>query len=167
MASKSFSEDDFSCPVCCDIYKDPVILACSHSVCTACLQQFWTTKASRQCPVCRRSSTEHCPPNLALKNLCETFLQERNQRTSAGTEVLCSLQMRNWSSSVWRTSSLCVCCVVTQRNIRLTTSVLYLRQHKTARYNLGQVISLGHRPFEFICINVHQLNTLTLWRVDM
>ena len=31
------------------------------------------------------------PISLTIKNLCETFLQERSQRASAGSEVLCSL----------------------------------------------------------------------------
>ncbi|XP_060731908.1 zinc-binding protein A33-like [Tachysurus vachellii] len=90
MASK-FSEEDFSCPVCCDIFKDPVVLHCSHSVCKVCLQQFWETKGSRECPVCRTKSSMNDPPtNLVLKNLCETFLQERSQRSS-GSETVCSL----------------------------------------------------------------------------
>ncbi|XP_058248614.1 zinc-binding protein A33-like [Hemibagrus wyckioides] len=91
MASK-FSEEDFSCPVCCEIFKDPVVLRCSHSVCKVCLQQFWEAKGSRECPVCRRKSSMDDPPiNLALKNLCETFLQERNQSSSSGSETVCSL----------------------------------------------------------------------------
>ncbi|XP_062391141.1 zinc-binding protein A33-like [Sardina pilchardus] len=86
MASKL--EEDLTCPVCCDIYKDPVLLSCSHSVCKACLQQFWESKGHRECPYCRRKcSKEFYPPNFALRNLCETFVQERNQRDS---EVLCS-----------------------------------------------------------------------------
>ncbi|XP_062391292.1 E3 ubiquitin-protein ligase TRIM35-like [Sardina pilchardus] len=92
MASKPFSEEDFSCPVCCDIFKDPVVLSCSHSICKVCLQQFWETKGSRECPVCRRKSSMVNPPiSLTLRNLCEAFLQERSQRASAGSEVLCSL----------------------------------------------------------------------------
>ncbi|XP_030642183.1 tripartite motif-containing protein 35-like isoform X2 [Chanos chanos] len=92
MASKSLlSEEDFSCPVCCDIFMDPVLLSCSHSVCKVCLQQFWEKQDSKNCPVCRRrSSKEHPPVSLALKNLCETFLQERSQGTSAESEELCS-----------------------------------------------------------------------------
>ncbi|XP_042559170.1 nuclear factor 7, brain-like [Clupea harengus] len=84
MASKL--EEDLSCPVCTDIFKDPVVLSCSHSFCKVCLQQYWETKGSRECPVCRRSSKDEPPTNLALKNLCETFLQERGQRGA-----LCSL----------------------------------------------------------------------------
>lgn len=81
MASEYFSEEDFSCPVCRDIYKDPVILTCSHSVCKVCLQRFWETRReSGECPMCRNvGPTEHCPPNLALRDLCEIFLQKRRE----------------------------------------------------------------------------------------
>ncbi|KAL2080820.1 hypothetical protein ACEWY4_022673 [Coilia grayii] len=90
MASKL--EEDLTCAVCCDIYKDPVIMTCAHSVCKACLQHFWESKGSRECPYCRRKCSKQLyPPNIALRNLCETFLQESSQRTSAGSEVLCSL----------------------------------------------------------------------------
>ena len=92
MASTSFAEEDFTCPVCFEIFKDPVLLSCSHSVCKACLQQFWDTKGSTECPVCRGTSSNDKPPlNLHLKNLCETFVQEMSERASAGSEVLCSL----------------------------------------------------------------------------
>ncbi|XP_071761490.2 nuclear factor 7, brain-like [Centroberyx gerrardi] len=90
MASRS--EEDLSCPVCHDIFKDPVILSCSHSFCKACLQKWWTKKQIHDCPVCnRRSSKDEPLRNLALKNLCEAFLLERDQRASAGSELLCSL----------------------------------------------------------------------------
>ncbi|XP_071389085.1 E3 ubiquitin-protein ligase TRIM39-like [Centroberyx affinis] len=90
MASRS--EEDFSCPVCHDIFKDPVLLSCSHSFCKACLQEWWTGKQIHDCPVCKRISSQSYPPrNLALKNLCEAFLLERDQRASAGSELLCSL----------------------------------------------------------------------------
>ncbi|XP_063069944.1 E3 ubiquitin-protein ligase TRIM35-like [Engraulis encrasicolus] len=87
----SSSEEDYTCPVCCDVYKDPVILTCAHSVCKACLHQFWQSKGSRECPLCRRKVSKDPPPNFALRNVCEAFLKERSQRASAGSEVLCSL----------------------------------------------------------------------------
>lgn len=81
------SEEDLSCPVCCEIFKEPVILACSHSICKGCLMTFWESKGSRECPICRRKSSKPDPTcNLRLKNLCETFLQEGCSR-----EPLCSL----------------------------------------------------------------------------
>ncbi|XP_018518795.2 nuclear factor 7, ovary [Lates calcarifer] len=86
------TEEDLSCPVCQDIFKDPVVLSCSHSFCKHCLQSWWRGKPVQECPVCKRRSSRSDPPrNLALKNLCETFLLERDQRASAGSESLCSL----------------------------------------------------------------------------
>ncbi|XP_059183026.1 nuclear factor 7, brain-like [Centropristis striata] len=82
-------EEDFCCSVCHDIFKDPVLLSCSHSFCKDCLQSWWTGKPTRECPVCKRRSSMSDPPcNLVLKKLCESFLQERDQRAS---EALCSL----------------------------------------------------------------------------
>ncbi|XP_043951946.1 nuclear factor 7, ovary-like [Gambusia affinis] len=87
MASRS--DDDLCCPVCLEIFKDPVILSCSHSFCKECLQKYWREKPGRECPVCKRRSSKDYPPlNLALKNLCESFSQQREQRAS---EDLCSL----------------------------------------------------------------------------
>ncbi|XP_051734417.1 E3 ubiquitin-protein ligase TRIM17-like isoform X24 [Ctenopharyngodon idella] len=91
MASQSFAEEDLSCPVCCDIYINPVLLPCSHSVCSACIQKVWENKTSKECPVCRSLSSNDRPPlNLALRNLCESFQQDRSQRSSSEDEMVCS-----------------------------------------------------------------------------
>ncbi|XP_044074293.1 nuclear factor 7, brain-like [Siniperca chuatsi] len=87
MASRS--EEDFCCPVCHEVFRDPVVLSCSHSFCKDCLQSWWREKPAHECPVCKRRSSRSEPPlNRALKNLCEAFLQDRDQRAS---EALCSL----------------------------------------------------------------------------
>ncbi|KAI4785454.1 hypothetical protein KUCAC02_037752 [Chaenocephalus aceratus] len=82
-------EEDFCCSVCHGVFRDPVVLSCSHSFCRDCLQSWWTEKVIKECPLCKRRSSRSEPPsNLVLKNLCESFLQERGQRPS---EALCSL----------------------------------------------------------------------------
>uniref|UniRef100_A0A672YSE2 Uncharacterized protein n=1 Tax=Sphaeramia orbicularis TaxID=375764 RepID=A0A672YSE2_9TELE len=86
MASRS--EEDYCCPVCQDVYRDPVVLSCSHSFCKVCLQNWWTEKPIRECPVCKRRCLKRPPCNLALRNVCESFLQQRNQTDS---ESVCSL----------------------------------------------------------------------------
>ncbi|XP_067442269.1 nuclear factor 7, ovary-like [Thunnus thynnus] len=83
------SEEDLCCPICHDIFRDPVVLSCSHSFCKDCLKSWWGEKPTHECPVCKRiSSREEPPVSLVLKNLCESFLQDRDQRAS---EALCSL----------------------------------------------------------------------------
>ncbi|XP_058602918.1 zinc-binding protein A33-like isoform X2 [Onychostoma macrolepis] len=93
MASKRpFSEEDFACPVCCDIFSDPVLLQCGHSVCRDCIQQYWTTKGSRECPLCRKRSNKNPPVNLALKNLSLAFLSYRGP-----SEELCEVHRERLS----------------------------------------------------------------------
>ncbi|XP_051506297.1 zinc-binding protein A33-like isoform X2 [Myxocyprinus asiaticus] len=83
-------EENLTCPVCRDIFRDPVLLLCSHSFCLVCLEQYWEHNDSQICPVCRTHFCMEKPPyNLALKNLCEIFLQERNEKASV--ELFCSL----------------------------------------------------------------------------
>ncbi|XP_038552818.1 nuclear factor 7, brain-like [Micropterus salmoides] len=82
-------EDELCCPVCQDVFRDPVLLSCSHSFCKNCLSSWWRQKQARECPVCKRISSRNKPHcNRVLKNLCEAFLLERDQRAS---EALCSL----------------------------------------------------------------------------
>ncbi|XP_026164139.1 nuclear factor 7, ovary-like [Mastacembelus armatus] len=87
MASRS--EEDFCCPVCQEVFRDPVVLSCSHSFCKDCLKSWWREKPTHECPLCKRRSSKNEPPvSLVLKNLCESFLQQRDQRAPEG---LCSL----------------------------------------------------------------------------
>ncbi|XP_069391682.1 nuclear factor 7, brain-like [Paralichthys olivaceus] len=82
-------EEGLCCPVCHDVFRDPVILSCSHSFCKDCVKSWWKDKEVKDCPLCkRRSSKEEPPLNLALKNLCGTFSQETDQSSS---HALCSL----------------------------------------------------------------------------
>uniref|UniRef100_UPI0037E7ACD3 E3 ubiquitin-protein ligase TRIM39-like n=1 Tax=Semicossyphus pulcher TaxID=241346 RepID=UPI0037E7ACD3 len=87
----SCSEEDLCCSVCHDIFKHPVVLSCSHSFCKACLQSWWTDKQAQECPICKRPSMYEPLCNLVLKNLCEAFLLQRDQRASSDSEALCSL----------------------------------------------------------------------------
>nr|XP_033490122.1 tripartite motif-containing protein 35-like [Epinephelus lanceolatus] len=87
MASKL--EKDFCCSVCQEVFNNPVVLSCSHSFCRDCLQRWWREKRTRECPLCNRRSSKPDPPlNLVLRNLCESLLQERDQKASG---ALCSL----------------------------------------------------------------------------
>ncbi|XP_067278991.1 nuclear factor 7, brain [Pseudorasbora parva] len=88
--SASLPEEDLSCPVCCEIFQDPVLLPCSHSFCRSCLKHFWESAVFRSCPICRRKASKKSPlSNRALKNLCEAFLLGRSQDSVSGSNALC------------------------------------------------------------------------------
>nr|XP_015811967.2 zinc-binding protein A33 [Nothobranchius furzeri] len=74
------SQEDLHCPICLEVFKDPVILPCSHSFCKACLRSWWVEKRIQQCPICKNTCEEKdVLRNLALGNLCETFLKPGDQ----------------------------------------------------------------------------------------
>ncbi|XP_057186487.1 nuclear factor 7, ovary-like [Triplophysa rosa] len=80
MASKRlFLEEDFSCPICCSVFSNPVLLLCGHSGCKECIENYWRVKKLKECPLCRKVSITKPPPNLALRNLCHAFLDYQKQ----------------------------------------------------------------------------------------
>ncbi|XP_029350926.1 tripartite motif-containing protein 35 [Echeneis naucrates] len=88
----SLPEVDLSCPICCDIFRDPVVLKCSHSFCAPCLQEYWgpARGRSRVCPLCRSQSVDDPVPSLTLKNLCESYVSlEGNDPEEKAGELYC------------------------------------------------------------------------------
>ncbi len=41
-AMESFDEDSLHCPFCGALYKNPILLSCSHSICKPCVEKFVT-----------------------------------------------------------------------------------------------------------------------------
>lgn len=65
---------DLTCPLCHNIYRDPVLLPCSHSLCRECLLA--NRRFDKRCPMCRKElKPGQEVSNLALKNTCETYVK--------------------------------------------------------------------------------------------
>ncbi|XP_031164460.2 nuclear factor 7, brain-like [Sander lucioperca] len=129
MASRS--EEDLCCPVCHDVFRNPVVLTCSHSFCKDCLQSWWRQKQAQECPVCKTTSSNSKPPvSLVLKNLCEAFLLERDQRAS---EALCSLHSEKLKLfCLDHQQPVCVICLHSEKhsNHRIRPIDEVTRQHR-------------------------------------
>uniref|UniRef100_A0A8C1BY70 Zinc-binding protein A33-like n=2 Tax=Cyprinus carpio TaxID=7962 RepID=A0A8C1BY70_CYPCA len=70
----SFSEEDLHCPVCFELFTNPVVLECSHSFCKTCIDSCWNGQFKRICPVCRTPCLSERPPaSLVLRNIVESF----------------------------------------------------------------------------------------------
>uniref|UniRef100_A0A4W3GZY8 RING-type domain-containing protein n=1 Tax=Callorhinchus milii TaxID=7868 RepID=A0A4W3GZY8_CALMI len=49
--------EDLTCPVCLDLFNDPVSLVCGHYFCRSCIAGCWERQEAHSCPECRRA----CP----------------------------------------------------------------------------------------------------------
>ncbi|KAL3972794.1 tetraspanin-8 [Sarotherodon galilaeus] len=47
--------EDLTCAICCDLFREPVMLACMHHFCKSCISRYWRgTQGPVTCPQCRK-----------------------------------------------------------------------------------------------------------------
>ncbi|KAK0153446.1 Zinc finger protein RFP [Merluccius polli] len=69
-ANTSWSEDNFSCSICLDVFNSPVSTPCGHNFCRTCITKFWDDQVQYNCPVC--NELFHTKPDLRVN----TFISE-------------------------------------------------------------------------------------------
>ncbi|XP_058625233.1 tripartite motif-containing protein 16-like [Onychostoma macrolepis] len=80
-ASISWAEDQFSCPVCLDLLKDPVTIACGHNCCMSCMTNCWNQEDQKgiyRCPQCKQTFK---PRPVLGKNVVLAKMVEKLKKT--------------------------------------------------------------------------------------
>ncbi|XP_060757845.1 tripartite motif-containing protein 16-like [Neoarius graeffei] len=76
-ASISVAQDQFMCPVCLDLLKDPVTIPCGHSFCKVCINGCWDQEDQKgvySCPQCRDTFTTR--PVLRRNNMLDEVVEK-------------------------------------------------------------------------------------------
>ncbi|CAL8235127.1 unnamed protein product [Arctogadus glacialis] len=79
-ANTSWSEENFSCSICLDVFSSPVSTPCGHNFCRTCITKYWDEQVKYKCPVCNELFNTR--PDLRVN----TLLSEMVDRF--GTSVL-------------------------------------------------------------------------------
>ncbi|XP_067248920.1 tripartite motif-containing protein 16-like [Chanodichthys erythropterus] len=77
MAEARFSQDEFRCPVCLDLLKDPVTIPCGHSYCKICITGCWDQEDEKRvysCPQCRQTFSPR--PALAKNTILAELVEK-------------------------------------------------------------------------------------------
>ncbi|CAD7668242.1 unnamed protein product [Nyctereutes procyonoides] len=86
-------EDQVLCPICLEVFRNPVTTACGHNFCMTCLQGFWDYQATAgetlYCPQCRESfpSRPRLCKNVILEEMVTCFTQAKDQ-TLGSSQIL-------------------------------------------------------------------------------
>lgn len=73
-------EDRLRCPICLEVFKEPLMLQCGHSYCKGCLVSLSCHLDSElRCPVCRQEvDGSSSPPNISLARVIEALRLPRD-----------------------------------------------------------------------------------------
>ncbi|XP_011485346.1 tripartite motif-containing protein 16-like [Oryzias latipes] len=96
----SIEQDQFCCPVCLEVLRDPATIPCGHSYCLDCIEDYWSKTKHRDhysCPQCRQefSPKPLLRRNTVLAEVVDKFLrsevQAAAQHLSRSEEVKCGV----------------------------------------------------------------------------
>ena len=101
-------EDQLTCAICLDAFKDPKLLQCFHVYCKDCLQRLVVTdrqgQLSLRCPTCRQSTL--LPPATNVSDLQPAFhihhlfeIQDALEKVKEPQKVLCTKCNKNRSAT--------------------------------------------------------------------
>nr|AAI34867.1 Zgc:162037 protein [Danio rerio] len=148
-------DQEFSCSICLDLLKDPVILSCGHRFCMSCITDCWNLEDQKRvysCPQCRQTFT----PRPALnKNVILTEMLEKLKTTRLQT------------ADCYAGSGDVECDVCTGRKLKAVKSCLvclnsycqhHLQQHQTFfRSKKHKLTDATGRLQEMICTKHEEL----------
>ncbi|XP_036051223.1 E3 ubiquitin/ISG15 ligase TRIM25-like [Onychomys torridus] len=122
-SSQGMLEEQVLCPICLEVFRNPVTTACGHNFCMTCLQSFWDHQAAigetYYCPQCRESfpSRPRLCKNVILGEMVACFTQAKGQtlgplwNLAGPTDVPCDFcspqKLRSVKSCLQCMASLC------------------------------------------------------------
>ena len=70
-------EEEITCPICSDVFTNPITTPCLHTFCRECLKASIEATMAEICPICRGALSRalDCPVDFRIKRIIKTFKQ--------------------------------------------------------------------------------------------
>ncbi|OCT69501.1 E3 ubiquitin/ISG15 ligase TRIM25 [Xenopus laevis] len=143
---------ELSCPVCWEIYTDPVTLPCGHNFCLRCIERTWDWQEGIEedpsCPECRRKYKKRpeLNRNMTLRNVAEKFLPTHPEQECSGIFcTYCDSPVAAAKSCLLCEASLCV------THVRVHSKSPEHVFTKPTAYFEGRKCSVHKKILEFYC----------------
>ncbi|XP_066577894.1 E3 ubiquitin-protein ligase TRIM39 [Amia ocellicauda] len=157
-AGTSVSEEQLECPICLDLFTNPITTPCGHNFCLGCIECFWNLKTEYKCPVCVKEFKKK--PELGINRgfaeITEQFKRRRlmfpEERSALPGEVHCDI----CTERKLRAVKSCLVCMASycQTHLEPHQRVGTLKTHKLIEpvSNLEDRLCKKHdRPLDLFC----------------
>ncbi|XP_044199392.1 E3 ubiquitin-protein ligase TRIM21-like [Thunnus albacares] len=161
-ANSLFSEDQFLCSICLDVFTDPVTIPCGHNFCKNCITKHWDTNVQCQCPMCKElfDKRPKLRVNTFISEMAAQFRQSVQKKTSSSSEqqqaktgdVLCDV----CTETKVKALKSCLVCLTSycETHLEPHQRIPGLKRHKLINpvNNLEDRMCKKHdRPLELFC----------------
>ncbi|KAK3563377.1 hypothetical protein QTP86_023329, partial [Hemibagrus guttatus] len=152
-SSSLLTEEQLRCPVCLEVFTDPITTPCGHNFCKSCITQSWDTSPQCNCPYCKEKFTmrPELKINITLREVADHF-KNRSKETPESLEVLCDVCTGVKQNAI----KSCLDCGVTfcTSHLEPHINVPKYKKHKLIKAvkNLEKYTCQKHeRPLELFC----------------
>ncbi|XP_056437258.1 E3 ubiquitin-protein ligase TRIM39-like [Gadus chalcogrammus] len=132
-ANPSWSEENFSCSICLDVFSIPVSTPCGHNFCRTCITKFWDEQVKYKCPVCNElfNTRPDLRVNILISEMVDRFgtsLQVKEQPCVEPAEVPCDVCTGTQLKAV----KSCLVCLISycQTHLEPHQRVTVLKKHR-------------------------------------
>ncbi|CAL8327253.1 unnamed protein product [Arctogadus glacialis] len=132
-ANISWSEENFSCPICLDVFSSPVSTPCGHNFCRTCINKFWDEQVQCKCPICNKIFDTRPDPqvNILVSEMADQFrtaVRVKEQPCVEPGEVPCDV----CTGSQLKAVKSCLVCLISycQTHLEPHQRVAGLKKHR-------------------------------------